>query len=213
MLAFETMQTLKKRHKDMNSKSKMDIRQRFEKEAFVHLNELFGAGLRLTRNPGDAEDLVQETFMKAFSNFHQYKQGTNCRAWLFRILMNTFINGYRRRTKEREILKKKEVGIIRNELVNKEGFEWHSDPTKVSSKNALSHQVRDALDSLPEEFRTVVLLADLHEFAYKDIAQIMSTPIGTVMSRLFRGRRMLRKKLATYAKSQGLVLKSVGGQA
>ena len=149
--------------------------------------------------------------MKAFSNFHQYKEGTNCRAWLFRILMNTFINGYRRRTKEREILKKKEVGAIRNELVNKEGFEWNSDPTKVSSKNALSHQVRDALDSLPEEFRTVVLLADLHDFAYKDIAQIMSTPIGTVMSRLFRGRRMLRKKLSTYAKTQGLMLKSVSG--
>lgn len=197
----------------MTSKSKMDIRKRFEKEAFVHLNELYGAGLRLTRNPGDAEDLVQETFMKAFSNFHQYKEGTNCRAWLFRILMNTFINGYRRRTKEREILKKKEVGIIRNELVSKEGFEWSSDPTKVSSKNALSHQVRSALDSLPEEFRTVVLLADLHDFAYKDIAQIMSTPIGTVMSRLFRGRRMLRKKLTTYAKSQGLMLKSMSRQA
>ena len=195
----------------MTTIPKMDIRKRFEKEAFVHLNELYGAGLRLTRNPGDAEDLVQETFMKAFSNFHQYKEGTNCRAWLFRILMNTFINGYRRRTKEREILKKKEVGAIRNELVNKEGFEWNSDPTKVSSKNALSHQVRDALDSLPEEFRTVVLLADLHDFAYKDIAQIMSTPIGTVMSRLFRGRRMLRKKLSTYAKSQGLMLKSVSG--
>lgn len=195
----------------MTTIPKMDIRKRFEKEAFVHLNELYGAGLRLTRNPGDAEDLVQETFMKAFSNFHQYKEGTNCRAWLFRILMNTFINGYRRRTKEREILKKKEVGAIRNELVNKEGFEWNSDPTKVSSKNALSHQVRDALDSLPEEFRTVVLLADLHDFAYKDIAQIMSTPIGTVMSRLFRGRRMLRKKLSTYAKTQGLMLKSVSG--
>jgi RNA polymerase sigma-70 factor (ECF subfamily) len=197
----------------MTSNKNMNIRERFEKEAFIHLNELYGAGLRLTRNPGDAEDLVQETFMKAFSNFHQFKEGTNCRAWLFRILMNTFINGYRRRVKEREILKKKEVGLIRNELVSKVGFEWNSDPSKVSSKNALSQQVRDALDSLPEEFRSVVLLADLHEFPYKDIAQIMSTPIGTVMSRLFRGRRMLRKKLASYAQSQGLVLKEVARQA
>ncbi len=188
-----------------SSEASQDVRARFESEAFVHLNELYGAGLRLTRNERDAEDLVLETFMKAFANFHQYKAGTNCRAWLFRIMMNTFINRYRRRTKEGEILQRKEEGAINNELVHRESHTINSSPEERSARSALSDQVRDALDELPVEFKTVVLLADLHDFAYKDIAQIMGTPIGTVMSRLFRGRRMLRKRLALYAREVGVL--------
>ena len=186
-------------------KSDRDLRKAFEREAFVHLNELYGAGLRLTRNERDAEDLVQETFMKGFANFHQYREGTNCRAWLFRIMMNTFINRYRRRTKESEILHRKEEGLIDNELVSRDSHEIHSSPEERHSRSGLSAEVRDALDSLPVEFKTVVLLADLHDFAYKDIAQIMGTPIGTVMSRLFRGRRMLRKRLVEYARGHGVL--------
>ena len=185
-------------------KAKKDYRKAFEREAFVHLNELYGAGLRLTRNDRDAEDLVQETFMKAFANFHQYKEGTNCRAWLFRIMMNTFINHYRRRTKEGDILHRKEQGIIDNELVSRESHEHHSSPERRSRQRGLSAQVTEAIDGLPVEFKTVVLLADLHDFSYKDIAQIMGTPIGTVMSRLFRGRRLLRAELADYAREQGI---------
>jgi RNA polymerase sigma-70 factor (ECF subfamily) len=189
----------------MTSKNKKsELHQRFQEEAFVYLNELYGAALRLTRNPGDADDLVQETFMKAYSSFHQYKTGTNCRAWLYRIMMNTFINRYRRKTKEREILKKKEKGIIPNEFVSWEQHERHSNPELCAGRNTLSKKVRGAIDSLPTEFRTVVVLADLNGFAYKDIAQIMDTPIGTVMSRLFRGRKLLRRKLASYARQQGL---------
>ena len=185
--------------------SDRDLRKVFEREAFVHLNELYGAGLRLTRNERDAEDLVQETFMKGFANFHQYREGTNCRAWLFRIMMNTFINRYRRRTKESEILHRKEEGLIDNELVSRHSHEVHSSPEERQARSGLSDEVRDALDSLPVEFKTVVLLADLHDFAYKDIAQIMGTPIGTVMSRLFRGRRMLRKRLVEYARKHGVL--------
>jgi RNA polymerase sigma-70 factor, ECF subfamily len=187
------------------SNSDRDLRKAFEREAFVHLNELYGAGLRLTRNERDAEDLVQETFMKGFANFHQYREGTNCRAWLFRIMMNTFINRYRRRTKESEILHRKEEGLIDNELVSRDSHEIHSSPEERQARSGLSDEVRDALDSLPVEFKTVVLLADLHDFAYKDIAQIMGTPIGTVMSRLFRGRRMLRKRLVEYARRHGVL--------
>ncbi len=185
--------------------SSSDVRALFEKEAFVHMNELYGAALRLTRNEGDAEDLVQETFMKAFANFHQYVPGTNCRAWLFRIMMNTFINHYRRQTKESEILKRKEDGAIDNELVSREAHESHSRPDQRSRRKGISRQVRAALDSLPTDFKTVVLLADLHDFSYKDIAQIMGTPIGTVMSRLFRGRRLLRTALADYARDAGVL--------
>jgi len=185
-------------------KKKTELHQRFQNEAFIYLNELYGGALRLTRNAGDAEDLVQETFMKAYSSFHQYKEGTNCRAWLFRIMMNTFINRYRRKTKEREILKNKEKGVIANEFVSKEQHERHSNPETQTREQHLSKKVRDAIDTLPTEFRTVVMLADLNGFAYRDIAEIMDTPIGTVMSRLFRGRKMLRKKLTAYARQQGL---------
>ncbi len=200
----------------VSKKEKHNLHKRFESEAFVYLNELYGAALRLTRNPGDAEDLVQETFMKGYSNFHQYEQGTNCRAWLFRILMNTFINRYRRRCKEAEILRRKVEGCIPNQLVSLVGHERNSNPEKRSEKAGLSRIVQEALDELPVEFKTVVVLADLHDFPYKNIAQIMDTPIGTVMSRLYRGRRMLRKRLVEYARAEGhladgLSLVTVGG--
>ena len=182
-----------------------ELRRRFEQEAFVHLNTLYGGALRLTRNPGDAEDLVQDTFTKAFKNFHRYEAGTNCRAWLFRIMMNTFINQYRRRVKESEILRRKRRGTLHNELVCKEQHHRNSNPEISVLDSGLGTEVRAAVESLSGDFKTVVLLSDLHGYAYREIAEMMGTPIGTVMSRLFRGRRMLRARLETYAREQGVL--------
>lgn len=187
------------------TEEKKELRRRFEEEAFVHLNTLYGGALRLTRNPGDAEDLVQDTFTKAFINFHRYEPGTNCRAWLFRIMMNTFINQYRRRVKESEILRRKRRGTLKNELVCKEQHHRNSNPELTFLEGGLSAEVRAAIESLSGDFKTVVLLSDLHDFAYREIAEMMGTPIGTVMSRLFRGRRMLRNRLEAYAREQGVL--------
>ena len=133
--------------------------------------------MRLTRNPRDAEDLVQDTFVKAFVNFHRYEAGTNCRAWLFRIMMNTFINQYRRRMKESEILRRKKRGTLRNELVCKEQHDRNSDPEMSVICNGLGSEVREAIETLSGDFKTVVLLSDLHGFAYREIAEMMDTPI------------------------------------
>jgi len=187
------------------SEQEKELRRRFEKEAFVHLNTLYGGALRLTRNPGDAEDLVQETFMKAYKNFQRFEAGTNCRAWLFRIMMNTFINQYRRRVKESEILRRKRTGTLHNELVCKEQHYRNSDPEVLMIHSGLGAEVHAAIESLSGDFKTVVLLSDLHGFAYREIAEMMETPIGTVMSRLFRGRRMLRTRLEAYAREQGVI--------
>ena len=187
------------------SEPEKKMRKRFEEEAFVHLNTLYGGAIRLTRNPGDAEDLVQDTFTKAFVNFHRYEPGTNCRAWLFRIMMNTFINQYRRRVKESEILSRKRRGTLHNELVCKEQHHRNSNPELTVIYSGLGTEVRDAIETLSGDFKTVVLLSDLHGFAYREIAEMMGTPIGTVMSRLFRGRRMLRDQLAGYAREQGVL--------
>jgi RNA polymerase sigma-70 factor (ECF subfamily) len=182
-----------------------ELQKQFETEAFVHLNTLYSGALRLTRNPGDAEDLVQDTFTRAYMNFHRYELGTNCRAWLFRIMMNTFINQYRRRKKEREILQRKRRGTLKNELVCKEQHDRNSDPELTVIYSGLGKEVRAAIDGLSSDFKTVVLLSDLHGFAYREIAEMMDTPIGTVMSRLFRGRRMLRTRLDAYARAQGVL--------
>ncbi|HIA03018.1 MAG TPA: sigma-70 family RNA polymerase sigma factor [Myxococcales bacterium] len=181
----------------------------FEKTTMGYLNELFGTALRLTRNERDAEDLVQDTYLKAFKSFHQYKIGTNCRAWMFRILTNTFINGYRRRVKERDILDRKETGRLTNSLLCKDSLDRFSNPERRVVKQALSDDVQIALDEIPEEFRMAVILADIRDFSYKEIAEIMDTPIGTVMSRLFRGRRLLRAALQDYAVKEGYIKRLV----
>jgi RNA polymerase sigma-70 factor (ECF subfamily) len=180
-------------------------REEFERTTMPLLDDLYAAALRLTRNERDAEDLVQDTYLKAFACFSQFCKGTNCRAWLLRILTNTFINGYRRRNKEREILERQQNGMLSDLFFSRESVERFADPEARLRYSRLSEDVRDALDALPRPFRQVVVLADLRGHSYKEIAKICDTPIGTVMSRLFRGRRQLRRRLWRFAMSQGVI--------
>jgi RNA polymerase sigma-70 factor (ECF subfamily) len=178
---------------------------RFEHDAMPLLDQLYSAAMRLTHNPQDAEDLVQDTFAKAYASFHQYQDGTNLKAWMYRILTNTFINSYRK--KQREPLQSDADGVEDWQLVRAEAHT--SRGLRSAETEALDHlpdsDVKKALQELPSDFRMAVYLADVEGFAYKEIAEIMDTPIGTVMSRLNRGRSMLRTLLQDYARERGLI--------
>jgi RNA polymerase sigma-70 factor, ECF subfamily len=177
---------------------------RFERDALVYLDQIYSAAMRMTRNPHDAEDLVQETYAKAFAAFHQFTEGTNLKAWLYRILTNTFINSYRKKQRQPTQDSHEEIEdwqLARAETHTASGL-------KSAEAEALEHlpdsDVKDALQQIPEDFRLAVYLADVEGFAYKEIAEIMGTPVGTVMSRLHRGRSQLRGLLSDYARERGL---------
>ena len=191
------------------------LRALFEEQAIPFMDQLYAAAMRMTRNPSDAGDLVQETYAKAYAAFGQFEQGTNLKAWLYRILTNTFINSYRKNQRQ----------PYQNAIDDLEDWQLGSAEsltqgrtTRSAEAEAIDHlpdsDVKEALQSIPEDFRLAVYLADVEGFAYQEIADIMKTPVGTVMSRLHRGRRLLRERLADYARERGFSEDAiVGGKA
>lgn len=181
-----------------------DLEARFEAEALPLLPGLYAAANRLTRNPADAEDLVQETFLRAYRGFAQFQPGTNLRAWLYRILMNTFINSYRKKQREPQTVSDEEIEdwYLYSKVVEG-GAERSAESAVIEALP--DEEVQAALQSLPEQFRVAVLLADVDGFSYKEIAEITGVPIGTVMSRLHRGRKALEKALWEAVRERGLV--------
>src|SRR5881628_2407453 len=180
-------------------------RSEFETLALSHLDPLFSAALRLTKNERDAEDLVQDTCMRAYRFFDKFERGTNIKAWLFKILTNTFINRYRRKVKERTVVEGAEREAVHERFVSRDATDFAANPEQYFFDRLLSDDVLRSIDALPIDFRLVVILADLQEFSYKEIAEILECPVGTVMSRLYRGRKLLQKNLLGYAVASGVV--------
>ncbi|PJJ72792.1 RNA polymerase sigma-70 factor (ECF subfamily) [Diaminobutyricimonas aerilata] len=195
---------------DDTEREQPDVRSLFEEQALPYMDQLYAAAMRMTRNPSDAGDLVQETFVKAFAAFGQFQQGTNLKAWLYRILTNTFINGYRKNQRNPyqgtiDDLEDWQLGSAESAT---------SSATRSAEAEAIDHlpdsAVKDALQQVPEDFRLAVYLADVEGFSYQEIADIMKTPVGTVMSRLHRGRRLLRTLLTDYARDRGITVPATG---
>lgn len=180
-------------------------KQLFEEQALPHLGLVYNAALRFVRKPEDAEDLVQETYLRAYRFFHQFEQGTNIRAWLLKILRNTFINRYRKKMKEPKQVAFEEIEPYFEQLAKSNPAELLKAVEKDVFGKMMGDEIMDALDKLPEEFRTAVILCDLQEMSYEEIAQIMECPTGTVRSRISRGRKMLQMSLWEYGKQQGYV--------
>lgn len=185
-----------------------ELERLFHEEAMPHVDALYGAAMRLTRAQRDAEDLVQDTLLKAFTHFDRYRPGTNCKAWLFKILTNTFINRYRRRQRERVFLVDDDETRPLTERVEariESEYEYREESLEDRIDRLFGDEVGAALQAVPMDFRLAVLYADVYDFSYRECADILEIPIGTVMSRLYRGRRLLRAQLAEYATRQGYI--------
>lgn len=197
---------------DRSTETVEERRERFEEDALPFLDQLYSAALRMTRNPQDAEDLVQDTYAKAYSAFHQFKPGTNLKAWMYRILTNSYINTYRKIQRQPK-------------QVTEEVEDWQIAAAAAHSSVGLKSAEMEALERLPdsdvkaalqelsEDFRYTVYLADVEGFPYREIAEIMEVPVGTVMSRLHRGRRQLRDRLADYARERGVKVPDGGDKS
>lgn len=180
------------------------LEERFEREALPLMPELYAAAMRLTRNPADAEDLLQEAYLRAYRGFASFEEGTNLRAWLYRILTNAYINTYRKKQRQPQTISADDAPewYLYDQLTD-EGKEPSAEAEVLESLP--DEEVQAALAELPEQFRMAVLLADVEGFSYKEIAEILDIPIGTVMSRLHRGRRALEKRLWNVVRERGLV--------
>ena len=175
----------------------------FEEAAIPYLDSLYNMAYRLTRNAEDAEDLVQETYFKAYKHYDKFEAGTNLKAWLFRIMKNTFINGYRKQQNQPPQSDFSEIEGSFENLVDRDPGQQIKNPEQEFLANVLDEDVQNAIDALREDYRMVVLLVDLEGFSYKEAASILEVPVGTVMSRLYRGRRMLEQVLLEYARKHG----------
>lgn len=180
-------------------------RDDFERDALAHLDALYSMALRLTRSPADADDLVQDTYLKAHRFSDHFEAGTNLKAWLFKILTNTFINKYRRATREREVIEDAGQGPVGEGVMSHAAMCALTDPVGTALAPLVSAEIQRALDTLPEDYRTMVLLADVEELSYKEIADVVGCPIGTVMSRLHRARKQLQLHLYEHARALGIV--------
>jgi RNA polymerase sigma-70 factor (ECF subfamily) len=181
-----------------------DKRRRFEEEAMPHLDAVYSMATRLARNPDDAKDLVQETVLRAYRFFEQFEAGTNCRAWLLTILFNNFRNGYKRFAREQPASSAEEFErCIENASAERPQSE--SDPAALLTDRLLDREVERALDSLPDEFRSALLLIDVQDLSYHDAARVLKVPVGTMKSRVSRGRALLRRSLNRYAKERGII--------
>ncbi len=187
---------------DREKESAEQRRKRFEADALQYMNQLYSAALRYTKNPADAQDLVQDTYAKAYVSFHQFEPGTNLKAWLYRILTTTFINTYRK-DQRRPQLSDKELEDWQIADASSHTSDQGKSAEDVALENLPDSDIKRALAEIPEEFRIAVYLADVEGFSYKEIAEIVGVPTGTVMSRLHRGRKQLREKLTDYARELG----------
>jgi len=186
------------------SKSAIEV-DSFAEEALSHMDAMYGVACRLTRNPTEAEDLVQDALVKAMRARDQFNAGTNLKAWMFRILTNTFINKYRRGGLERSVLEGPDADPLVDGWVSASTMRQLRDPEQIALRPIVEGEVGRALDALPTEFKLAVVLCDVEEFSYEEIADIMGCPIGTVMSRLHRGRKLLQKSLYSHALAMGIV--------
>lgn len=185
----------------------MADRERFAEDAMPFMNQLYATAMRMTRNAADAEDLVQETYLRGFRGYERFEAGTNLRAWLFRILTNTYINIYRkkqRRPKETDFEDVEDLYLYRR-LSSGDAAVLGQSAEDELLENITESEIQDAIENLPEQYRLAVLLADVEGFAYKEIAEILDVPIGTVMSRIHRGRNRLQKELYDFGRRRGLV--------
>jgi RNA polymerase sigma-70 factor (ECF subfamily) len=175
----------------------------FEAAAMPFVDALYNTAYRMTRNPEDAEDLVQETYLKAYRYYDKFEEGTNFKAWLFKIMKNTFINNYRKRQQAPVLSDFADIEESFETQVSEDTSRQLKNPEEELLENVLDQDVQRALDQLPPDYRMVVLLADLEGFAYKEIADILEVPVGTVMSRLYRGRRLLEAAMLEFAREHG----------
>jgi len=189
---------------DREKESAAERKKRFERDALQYMNQLYAAAMRYTKNPEDAQDLVQDTYAKAYTSFHQFEPGTNLKAWLYRVLTTTFINTYRK-DQRRPQTSDSELEDWQIAEASSHTSDQGKSSEDVVLENLPDSDIKNALAEIPEEFRIAVYLADVEGFSYKEIAEIVGVPAGTVMSRLHRGRKQLREKLTDYARERGYV--------